>query len=334
MTTQALTTTNPATVALAPMATVTPADVQDLARYVKAPNTLRSYEATRREFEAWRAAHCPAGEDVTPADVARYLMSLDKAGAKTATIAAKRAGVVYHYGDVARARPVRDTFDAIRRRRADRLAGAADADGARGNASVSKAALSEDHLRAMCANPPEGLGAIRDRALLLIGYYGAFRRSELVALNVEDLTFEAGGLIVRVARSKTDQAGQGATKPIPANRDRRIDPVAAVRAWLSASGIAAGAVWRGVRRGRLLAGRITAQVVALIVKREAERLGLNPDVFGAHSLRSGFVTAAGRRGVSRHTVKRVTLHKSDAMIERYDQRDTREALAELARHFA
>lgn len=332
MTTQALTIANPAT--LAPMATVTAADVEDLARHKRAANTLRSYAATRREFDTWlsQAGH-PAGEAPTVAHVAGYLIALDKAGAKTATIVAKRAGLVYHYGDVARAEAVADTLGAIRRRRADRLADDG-AVGVRGNASQGKAALSEDQLRAMCANRPEGLGAIRDRALLLLGYFGAFRRSELVALNVEDLTYTAGGLVVRIARSKTDQLGAGATKPIAANRDRRIDPVAAVQAWQAASGIKAGALFRGVRQGRLLPKRLTAQVVALVVKREAGRVGLNPDVFGAHSLRSGFVTTARRRGVADRTTRAVTGHRTNYMIDHYDQRDTREALAELAGVFA
>lgn len=314
------------------LATATPDDLADLARHTRAPATLRAYGATRREFTAWLEGAGGDPQTVTPGQVATYLASLDKAGAKTATLRAKRAAVAYYFGEAARSEAVGDVLGAILRRRAERLTQDG-APGVRGNASVSKTALSEADLRAMCANPPRGLTALRDRALLCLGYWGAFRRSELVALNVEDLAFTATGLQVRITRGKTDQEGQGTTKPMASQKDRRVCPVANLQAWLQASGIKAGAIFRGTQAGRLAARRITGQVVALIVKREAARIGLNPAALGGHSLRSGFITTARRRGVADRTTRAVSGHKTDRMLDHYDKRDTREAMAELAAIF-
>ena len=314
------------------LTTATAEDLAELAHHTRAAATLRAYGSARREFVAWLASVGADPDEVTPAHVATYLASLDKAGAKTATILAKRAALAFHFGDPARAESVGDVLSAIRRRRADRLT-QDKATGVRGNASISKAAMSEADLRAICANPARGLAGIRDRALLCVGYWGAFRRSELVALNLEDLDFTDAGARVRITKSKADQMGEGRTKPIAAQRDKRICPVANLQAWLQASGIKGGAIFRGTQAGRLTAKRLTAQVVALIVKREGAKIGLNSARLGAHSLRSGFITTARRRGVADRTIRAVTLHETDRMLNHYDQGATREAEAELAAVF-
>jgi integrase len=135
------------------------------------------------------------------------------------------------------------------------------------------------------------LSAIRDRALLLIGFAGAFRRSELVALNADDIEETAEGLRVTIRRSKTDQEGHGHVIAIP--HGVIACPVTALKAWLEAAGIAQGPVFRPVAKGgRIRATRLTDRSVADIVKAHAQRAGLDPKLFAGHSLRSGFLTSA------------------------------------------
>jgi integrase len=161
-----------------------------------------------------------------------------------------------------------------------------------------------------------GLMAKRDRALLLLGFAGAFRRSELVALDVADLAEAAEGLRVTIRCSKTDQQGQGATIAIP--RGTIACPVRAVREWLAAAGIAAGPVFRPVNRhGRVQQRRLSDQTVATIVKNAAARLGLDASCFSGHSLRAGFVTSAAARGASLFKLMDVTRHKKVESLRGY-----------------
>jgi integrase len=152
--------------------------------------------------------------------------------------------------------------------------------------------------RAMALAAAEGLKVTRDRALLLLGFAGAFRRSELVALNVADLEETEGGLKITIRRSKTDQEGHGET--IAIIRGGTCYPVKAVKAWLQASGISDdGPLFRPVAKGgRLGSKRLTDRSVCNIVKAYAERLGLKAADFSAHSLRAGFLASAARRGAS------------------------------------
>jgi integrase len=159
---------------------------------------------------------------------------------------------------------------------------------------------------------------LRDCALLLLGFAGAFRRSELVALNVEDLEETPEGLLVIIRRGKTDQEGLGRKVAIP--RGEIACPIAALKAWLDAAGIVEGALFRPVwnrRAQRVGAQRLTARIVADIVKAGASRLALDPGSFGAHSLRSGLVTTAVKRGVNLLKICDQTGHKSLEMLRVY-----------------
>jgi integrase len=156
---------------------------------------------------------------------------------------------------------------------------------------------------------------VRDRALLL-GFAGAFRRSELVALNVADLQFCDGGLRVTVRKSKTDQEGQGATIAIV--RGSSACPVNAVRIWIDAAGIYDGPVFRpGTRMGEISSRRLSARAVADIVKTYARRAGLKAANFSGHSLRSGFLTSAATRGASIFNMMDVSRHKSVETLRTY-----------------
>jgi site-specific recombinase XerD len=143
----------------------------------------------------------------------------------------------------------------------------------------------------------KSLRELRDRAILLIGFAGAFRRSELVALDVSDIEETPEGMLVTLRRSKTDQEGLGRRVAIP--RGETACPVAALKAWLSAGGISSGPIFVRIwnkRAQRVSEHRLDAETVAAVVKQGAPRLGFDPSTFGGHSLRAGFVTSAVKRG--------------------------------------
>jgi integrase len=150
----------------------------------------------------------------------------------------------------------------------------------------------------------------RDRSLLLLGFAGAFRRAELVALTVADLEEVTLGLRVRVRRSKTDQEGQGSV--IPIRRGTTHCPVSALRSWLRAAAITDGPVFRALWKGgvRVRATPLSAGAVAEIVKCYATRVGLDPGQFAGHSLRAGFLTSAAGRGASLWKLRDVSRHRS------------------------
>jgi integrase len=158
---------------------------------------------------------------------------------------------------------------------------------------------------------------MRDRTLLLIGFAGRFRRSEIVALNCEDVERVRQGLIVTLPRSKTDQEGAGCKVGIPFGRTRHC-PVLALDRWLVVSGIKAGPVFRPVdRHGRIASERLSGEAVSLIVKGRVAAAGVDPTGFSGHSLRAGFATSAVQAGVSTLKVRAQTGHASDVMLARY-----------------
>ena len=162
-----------------------------------------------------------------------------------------------------------------------------------------------------------GVKGARDRALLLIGFAGAFRRSELVSLNAEDVQFENRGLLIHLTRSKTDQDGQGRKIAIPYARGS-VCAVQALQTWLEVSGITTGKIFRGVtRHGRISDKGLAPQAVAVVIKERALSSGLDPANYSGHSLRAGLVTSAAMLGVSSWKIRQQTGHKSDSMLHRY-----------------
>lgn len=175
-----------------------------------------------------------------------------------------------------------------------------------------------EDLQRLVAALPDSLSGSRDRLLLLVGFAGAFRRSELVALDLEDITITPDGLEVLVRRSKTDQEGTGTVKGIPFGSNPRTCPVRAFRAWIERSGITTRTLFRHVdRHGCLHAHRLSGHAIARIIKRLAKVAGLDPVQFSGHSLRAGLATAAARAGKADRTIMRQTGHRSRAMLDRY-----------------
>ena len=158
----------------------------------------------------------------------------------------------------------------------------------------------------------------RDRALLLIGFAGAFRRSELVGLDVADVHAGHDGLTIIIRKSKTDQEGQGRKVGIPYGSHPHTCPVRAHLAWLEKCRLTEGPLFRSVNRhGQLQPARLSDRAVALIVKRAAKEAGLNPDKYAGHSLRAGLATTAAQAGVSERAIMAQTGHKSVLVARRY-----------------
>jgi site-specific recombinase XerD len=171
---------------------------------------------------------------------------------------------------------------------------------------------------------PQTLKGLRDRALLLVGFAGAFRRSELVALDVAHLTERPEGLSIRIASSKTDQEGQGQVVALPRVTESPYCPVQAMSDWLVAADITSGAVFRRLHRGDVVAAeRLTSQSVALVIKALATKIGLDPARYAGHSLRSGFLTSAARNRASIFKMADQSRHKSLDVLREYVRNEER-----------
>ena len=235
--------------ALAPISTgaiVAYADEADamrgFAENEKATSTRRAYRADFAAFEAWCQSRglCPLPAD--PQIVAWHISAIASAALSVSSIGRRLAGIAYAHKLAKEVNPttaeeVKVVLAGIRR--------------TVGTAPRRKAAATADRVRAMLdACPPTMLGR-RDRALLALGFAGAFRRSELVALRVEDLTEVSDGFRVTIRRSKTDQTGEGHEIVIP--RGLKIRPVEAVQAWLQVAGVSDGILFRAVHRAAMCA---------------------------------------------------------------------------------
>ena len=304
---------------LAPLEATALAQTAELARdYIAqsmAASTVRSYANGWRHFSAWCVAHHLPTMPAEPEIVALYIAECAETY-KPATIGLRLTAIShYHqaagYESPTHALAVRKTLAGIRRNK--------------GVAQVQKTALSVADLRQIVTEhlPHDYRGTItpkgtRDRALLLLGFAGAFRRSELVSLDFEDLEHVAEGLIVTLRRSKTDQEGVGRKVGIPYGTHAETCPVRAVEAWLHASGIAEGPVFRPVDVwGNVAAERLSDHAVALVVKTYAAAIGRDATTFAGHSLRAGFATAAAGAGAAEFDIMRQTGHRSLTMLRRY-----------------
>jgi len=147
---------------------------------------------------------------------------------------------------------------------------------------------------------------IRDKALILIGFSGGFRRSELVNIEYEDIEFVAEGVKIFVKRSKTDQSGEGMTKAIPYFDNENFCPVKAIKKWTEIIDLKRGKVFN-----------ISDKSVALIIKKYANHAGLDSHKYAGHSLRSGFATSTAESGAEERSIMAMTGHKSTEMVRRY-----------------
>jgi site-specific recombinase XerD len=278
----------------------------DLAKAEKALSTRKAYGTDFRLFKVWCEAKGVSALPASPETVAAFLASESKT-AKPSTLGRRVAAIRYahklaHLDTPTDSEAVKATLRGIRR--------------TFGGARIRKAPAVAAKVRSMVAMAPDRLSGLRDRALLLLGFAGAFRRSELVALDVSDITEVKTGLLVTIRRSKTDQEGEGVTIAI-ALGDIAC-PARALREWLDAAGIDNGPIFRPMNKaGVVAAERLTDRSVANIVKAYAERAGFDATTFSGHSLRSGFLTSAAAKGASIFKMMDVSRHKSVDTLRGY-----------------
>ena len=149
---------------------------------------------------------------------------------------------------------------------------------------------------------------IRDKAIILVGFSGGFRRSELVNIEYEDIEFVNEGVKIVIKRSKTDQSGEGMTKAIPYFDNKSFCPVISLKNWIDNSEAKSGKIFD-----------ISDKSVALIIKKYASLSGLDPNKYGGHSLRSGFATSTAESGAEERNIMAMTGHKTTQMVRRYIQ---------------
>jgi site-specific recombinase XerD len=275
----------------------------------RASSTRKAYLHDFNIFEAWCARQGVPSAPTTPATVAVYLAALADAGRRASTIERALAGIAW--AQRSRGFEWQKSHPAI-------LAVMTGIRRANGTAPVQKAPVVDQELAKLVATLDTSLRGLRDRALLTLGWFGAFRRSELVALTVADVKREHEGLVVAVRRSKGDQEARGAEKGIPYASNPALCPVRALAAWLEAAKIADGALFRGVdRHGHVAVDGLNDRTVARIVQSAAKRAGLDPKTVAGHSLRAGFATTAAKKGKSLDAIMRQTLHKSEAVARGY-----------------
>ena len=250
-------------------------------------NTRRAYEGDLRRFAAWCTATGLAAMPASPETIVVYLRHLADEGRRMSTIDRALAAISTAHVRAGFPSPwqhplVDDMRTALRREL-----------GVRPN---KKRAADDEVLRQLLAVLPTSLLGLRDRALLTLCWSAALRRSELVALDVEHVTRATKGLVVLVAQSKTDQEHRGEEVPVFFANSADCCPVRSLDAWLATAGIAEGAVFRALGRRERLGSRLAPAAVADRVQHWAKLAGLDWREFAGHSLRSGFVTTAARRG--------------------------------------
>lgn len=283
----------------------------DFAKASKAKATIDAYSSDFRIFDAWCRARGLSALPATPSTVCAFLAAQAGLGKRASTLGRRLAAIRYFHKLANETNPIGDetikaTLSGIRR--------------TIGAAPLRKRAATSDIVLGMVGGKGRSLRELRDRAILLLGFAGAFRRSELVALNVDDVEETPEGVLVVLRRSKTDQEGIGRRVAIP--RGEIACPVEALKFWLSAAGITEGAVFVRIwntRSQRATSRRLAARNVAAIVKAGAVKLGLEAASFGGHSLRSGLVTTAVKRGVNLMKICDQTGHKSLEMLRVYSR---------------
>jgi site-specific recombinase XerD len=289
---------------------VPPTEMRAAANYAraeKAAATKRAYSKDFKLFRGWCAERSLSALPASAEVVAAFLACEAERGCRPSSIGRRIAAIRYAHKLAGLALPtdderVRATIRGIRR--------------SIGAAPVKKAPATVERILMMVPIADDRLATIRDRALLLLGFAGALRRSELVALDVADIAETSEGLRVTIRRSKTDQEGCGNVIAIP--RGTAACPVAALKTWLGVADITDGPVFRPIgKANRVQATRLTDRSVANIVKSHAARVGLDATHFAGHSLRSGFLTSAAARGASIFKMADQSRHRSMDTLRGY-----------------
>lgn len=279
----------------------------------KSENTKRAYGGDWKQFDRWCQQHGLVSLPADPETLVYFLTYLGQSY-KASTMKRKMTAISQRhetadYYSPAKTAPVRGVWEGLQR--------------SIGVKEQGKEALWLQELRQLVHGiAGERLIDYRDRAMLVMGWAAALRRSELVQLDVEHVAFSREGLILDVGRSKTDQKGEGQQVALPYGSNPKTCPVRLLEDWFAVSGITTGSIFRRMDRHGNILGRLTAQSVRLIVREHCETVGLDPDRYGAHSLRSGFCSTAARAGKTEHQIMQQTRHKQSDSLQRYIKKAT------------
>src|ERR1019366_2903249 len=282
--------------------------VREYIRASKAASTLRGYRSDWRDFCAWCEAHSIHSLPASPEIVAVYIAECAE-HLKVGSIQRRLNAIAEAHKATGLESPthssiVANTMKGIRR--------------TKGTAPIQKAPALTDDIRAMIDATDAGTMGARDRALILLGFAGAFRRSELLGFDAEDCAFGKDGLTVTLRKSKTDQNGAGRKIGVPYGSNPDTCPVRTIQSWLEQVAISTGPLFRSINRhGQIQPGRLSGIDVARIVKKLVKRAGLDAAKYAGHSLRAGHATSAAIAGASERSIMNQTGHRSVQMVRRY-----------------
>jgi integrase len=276
--------------------------VRDLIEYSVSDSTRVAYASDLKHFAEWGGV-LPAAPEMVAAYVAAYAGTLSVATITRRVATLSKAHKAMVGNNPCQSALVKATLQGLRRKH--------------GTAQKQAKALTREDLFAILDATGDGMKDVRDRALLLLGFAGGFRRSELVGLDVADIETVRQGVIVTLRQSKTDQDRAGRKIGIPHGRTRHC-PVAAVMDWLTRSDITEGAIFRPItRHGQLQPERLSGDAVSEVIRERLAAGGTDPEGYSGHCLRAGFATSAAQAGASTLKIRAQTGHASDAMLSRY-----------------
>ena len=294
------------------------ASARDYATASRSDATWRAYRHDWQRFVTWCESVDQTALPASPTTICAFIATEADAGLAVATLTRRLAAIkVVHEGNqepsAHNAPVVREVMRGIRNRQKGRLR------------PKKTPLIDTDMTQLVDTLDTSTLAGTRDRALLLIGFAAALRRSELVGIDVEHLTFGPERLTLTIPFSKTDQAGKGTDIAVPAITYSRYCPVKALKAWLALSGITQGAVFRRLRRGPSVGkDRLSDSTVAKLVKQCAKDAGhTNVSMFSGHSLRRGFITTAARNRADVFSIAAQSRHRSLDTVREYVDAETR-----------
>ena len=279
----------------------------------KANNTVRAYKSDFKDFSLFCARNGLKSLPSEPKIVSIYLTHLSTKDAKMSTIKRRLVsiGVIHKlkgfYMDTKHPLIVENMMGIKRRK---------------GIIQKGKKPILINNLKLLInvidEENNDEIKKIRDRSIILIGFSGGFRRSEIVALNYDDLEFVQEGVKITLKKSKTDQFGEGSIKGLPYFDNSQYCPVISLEKWIKISKIVSGPLFRRFTKGsKLSEKRLTDQTIALIIKKYLKLTGIDSKNYSGHSLRSGFATSAAESGAEERSIMAMTGHRSAEMVRRY-----------------
>ena len=278
----------------------------------KSNNTLRAYKSDFKDFGAFCAKHGFDSLPTEPKVVSLYLTYLSK-NSKVSTLRRRLVsiGMLHklkgHYLDTKHPLIIENLMGIKR---------------VKGSMQKGKKPILINHLKSIInvinQKKIDEIKKSRDKTILLVGFGGGFRRSELISINYEDIEFVPEGVKITIKRSKTDQFGEGMVKGLPYFTNELYCPVINLKKWLELSNIKSGPIFRRFTKGSSLTrDRLTDQSVVLLIKNYLNLAGIENSNYSGHSLRSGFATVAAESGADERSIMAMTGHKTTQMVRRY-----------------